>query len=91
MFTYSRANMPLGQSERAYYLSYFINDYNGLVWGQEANPIANKSEYIREWYALRKSLKGPKYKKQKKELNVLQSKENQRSLKIYNFNCLCKL
>ena len=24
MFTYSHANMPLGQSERAYYLSYFI-------------------------------------------------------------------
>ena len=24
MFTYSRANTPLGQSERAYYLSYFI-------------------------------------------------------------------
>ena len=27
MFTYSHANTPLGQSERAYYLSYFIN-YN---------------------------------------------------------------
>ena len=26
MFTYSDANTPLGQSERAYYLSYFIND-----------------------------------------------------------------
>ena len=25
MFTYSHANTPLGQSERAYYLSYFIN------------------------------------------------------------------
>ena len=24
-FTYSHANTPLGQSERAYYLSYFIN------------------------------------------------------------------
>ena len=24
MFTYSHANKPLGQSERAYYLSYFI-------------------------------------------------------------------
>ena len=24
MFTYSSANTPLGQSERAYYLSYFI-------------------------------------------------------------------
>ena len=24
MFTYSHANAPLGQSERAYYLSYFI-------------------------------------------------------------------
>ena len=26
MFTYSHANTALGQSERAYYLSYFIND-----------------------------------------------------------------
>ena len=25
MFTYSHAKTPLGQSERAYYLSYFIN------------------------------------------------------------------
>ena len=25
MFTYSHANTPLGQSERSYYLSYFIN------------------------------------------------------------------
>ena len=29
--------------------------------------VANKSEYIRKGYALRKSLKGLKYKKQKKE------------------------
>ena len=28
MFTYSHANTPLGQSERAYYLSYFIKSYN---------------------------------------------------------------
>ena len=28
MFTYSHANTPLGHSERAYYLSYFINTYN---------------------------------------------------------------
>ena len=27
VFTYSHANTPLGQSERAYYLSYFINIY----------------------------------------------------------------
>ena len=26
VFTYSHANTPLGQSERAYYLSYFINN-----------------------------------------------------------------
>ena len=26
VFTYSHANTPLGQSERAYYLSYFIID-----------------------------------------------------------------
>ena len=30
MFTYSHANTPLGQSERAYYLSYF--SYNGLAF-----------------------------------------------------------
>ena len=28
MFTYSHANTPLGQSERAYYLSYFIIIYS---------------------------------------------------------------
>ena len=27
MFTYSHANMPLGQSEHVYYLSYFIKSY----------------------------------------------------------------
>ena len=27
MVTYSHATTPLGQSERAYYLSYFINTY----------------------------------------------------------------
>ena len=30
MFTYSHANTPLGQSERAYYLSYFIKDTREL-------------------------------------------------------------
>ena len=40
---------------------------NDLVWVQEANPVASKSEYNREGNALRKSLKGLKYKKQKKE------------------------
>ena len=30
MFTYSHANIPLAQSERAYYLSYFIKGYVGL-------------------------------------------------------------
>ena len=28
MFTYSDANTPLGQSEREYYLSYFINCFD---------------------------------------------------------------
>ena len=27
MFTYSHGNTPLGQSERSYYFSYFINAY----------------------------------------------------------------
>ena len=30
MFTYSHANTPLGQSERAYYLSYFIKSFIGF-------------------------------------------------------------
>ena len=47
-------------------LNFTRDDYNGLVWGQEAYPVASKSEYIREGNALRKSLKRLKYKKQKK-------------------------
>ena len=31
MFTYSHATAPLGQSERAYYLSYFIKTASSLV------------------------------------------------------------
>ena len=42
--------------------------HRSLVCGQEANPVANKSEYIWEGYVLRKSLKGLKYKKLKKEI-----------------------
>ena len=34
MFTYSHANTPLGQSERAYYLSYFIHAYT-YCWGRQ--------------------------------------------------------
>ena len=30
MFTYSHANTPLGQSERAYYLSYFITQITNI-------------------------------------------------------------
>ena len=53
------------------------------MWGQEANPVANKSEYIREGYALRKSLKGLKYKKQKKKIECFAKfiKRIRRSLK----------
>ena len=36
-----------------------------IVRGQEAYPVASKSEYIREGYAF--TLKGVKYKKQKKK------------------------
>ena len=64
------------------------------MWGQEANPVANKSEYIREGYALRKSLKGLKYKKQKKEnwMFCKVYKENQKTLEKYTTSiyCLCK-
>ena len=65
-------------------LNYTENDYNGLVWGQEAKPAANKSEYIREGYALRKSLKGliMKDKKQKK-------KENQKELEQCTTSIAC--
>ena len=59
-----------------------------IVRGQEAYPVASKSEYIREGYAL--TLKGLKYKKQKQKLNVCKVyKENQKELaKMYNFSCL---
>ena len=33
MFTYSYANTPLGQSERAYYLSYFKEIFDSLRLG----------------------------------------------------------
>ena len=32
VFTYSHANTPLSQSERAYYLSYFINQCSKLTY-----------------------------------------------------------
>ena len=72
-------------------MNYTWNDYSGLVWGQEANSVANKSEYIRKEYA-RKSLKGLKYKKQKKEnwMFCKVYKENQKSdaWKIYSLRWL---
>ena len=39
VFTYSHANTPLGQSERAYYLSYFI---------KHNNPVISWTVYITE-------------------------------------------
>ena len=48
MFTYSHANTPLGQSERAYYLSYFI--------------IVNHLILSEIMYALKKDILGlPRY------------------------------
>ena len=41
MFTYSHANTALGQSERAYYLSYFIKRYIHIVG--EINAISKRS------------------------------------------------
>ena len=72
-------------------LNFTWNDYNGLVWGQEAYPVANKSEYIREGYALRKSLKGLKYKKQKKEnwMFCKVYKENQKELEKCTTSIVC--
>ena len=62
----------------------YLNDYSGFVYEQEANSVANKSEYIRKEYA-RKSLKGLKYKKQKKEnwMFCKVYKENQKRLEKY--------
>ena len=37
------------------------------MWRQEAHPVANKSEYIREGYALRKSVKGLKSARNRKK------------------------
>ena len=66
-------------------MNYIWKDYSGLVRGQEANSVANKSEYIRKEYALGKSLKGLKYKKQKKEnwMFCKVYKENQKRLEKY--------
>ena len=36
-FTYSQANMPLSQSEYAYYLSYLVSDII-IVGGNEGSP-----------------------------------------------------
>ena len=61
------------------------------MWGQEANPVTNKSEYIREGYALRKSLPGPKYKKQKKENWMFRKvyKENQKEREKCTTSIVC--
>ena len=40
MFTYSHANTPLGQSERAYYLSYFV-----VINAKDIELFRNKSVY----------------------------------------------
>ena len=67
------------------------------MWGlihtnkQEANPVANKSEYIRERYALGKSLKGLKYKQPKKEnwMFCKVYKENQKELEKCTTSIVC--
>ena len=46
MFTYSHANTPLGQSQRAYYLSYFIKFHNngsdsGLVYSLQLKLLGS--------------------------------------------------
>ena len=66
------------------------------MWRQRANPVANKTEYIREGYALRKSLKGLRCKKQKiekkkeKKLNVCKFyEENLRKLEKCTTSIVC--
>ena len=46
MFTYSHANTPLGQSERAYYLSYFINLCERALSGNERLLQVASREYL---------------------------------------------
>ena len=46
MFTYSHANTPLGQSERTYYLSYFINIIYKLIVLIVANDMKLKSNVV---------------------------------------------
>ena len=54
MFTYSHANTPLGQSERAYYLSYFIIDLFGYerIRERSVESMTCLLEYFntQEWY-----------------------------------------
>ena len=46
MFTYSHANTPLGQSERAYYLSYFINpSVTRVVWTSVITIVNNSNSF----------------------------------------------
>ena len=44
MVTYSHASMPLGQSERAYYLSYFIK-INVAMSGTSVNTVVTLFVY----------------------------------------------
>ena len=52
MFTHSHANTPLGQSERAYYLSYFIKVIDPslhkrrklLILSQEIEQLCNEHD-----------------------------------------------
>ena len=46
MFAYSHANTPLGQSERTYYLSYFINIIYKLIVLIVANNMKLKSNVV---------------------------------------------
>ena len=44
MFTYSHANTSLGQSERAYYLRYFINRGNTIAGNSVVFIVAHKGK-----------------------------------------------
>ena len=46
MFTYSHANTPLGQSERTYYLSYFIKIIYKFIVLIVANDMKLKSNVV---------------------------------------------
>ena len=71
-------------------LNYTWNDYNGLVWGQEANPVGYKSGYIREGYALKKPSRTEVQETEKENWMFCKVyKENQKELEKGTTSIVC--